>query len=104
MDQNYKYKKLSDILDIEKMAIAEHPDVLAAEINIKRARSDIESKKRAFGPSLALSGSLTKTDTNNKHTDGHRVCITAKLKFFDMGRRLLYLKTKMNMGYLSNFL
>ncbi len=55
-----------DILDIEKMAIAEHPDVLAAEINIKRARSDIESKKRAFGPSLALSGSLTKTDTNNK--------------------------------------
>jgi len=55
-----------NIQEIEKMAMTEHPDVLAADIDVKKAKSDIRMKKRAFGPSLSLSGSIAKTTTNNK--------------------------------------
>ena len=55
-----------NIKEIEKMAITEHPNVLVASINVDAAKSDIQSKKHAFGPTLSLSGSISKSSTNNK--------------------------------------
>lgn len=55
-----------NIEEIEEMAITEHPNVLVASINVEAAKSDIQSKKNAFGPTLSLSGSISKSNTNNK--------------------------------------
>ena len=55
-----------NIEEIEKMAITEHPNVLVASINVDAAKSDIQSKEHAFGPTLSLSGSISKSSTNNK--------------------------------------
>jgi outer membrane protein len=63
---NFENDFPQDIQEIERMAASEHPDVLVASIGVKAAKSDIRSKERAFGPSLALSGSIAKSNTNNK--------------------------------------
>ena len=51
--------------EIEKIALMDHPSVIIASLDADLAKSQIESKKRAFAPSLALSGSVAKSNSNN---------------------------------------
>ena len=51
--------------EIEKIALTDHPSVIIASLDVELAESQIKSKKRAFAPSLALSGSVAKSNSNN---------------------------------------
>ena len=54
--------------EIEKIALTDHPSVIIALLEVELAESQIKSKKRAFAPSLALSGSVAKSNSNNSAT------------------------------------
>ena len=51
--------------EIEKIALTDHPSIKIASLGVELAKSQIKSKKRAFAPSLALSGSVAKSNSND---------------------------------------
>lgn len=54
------------LLEAERVALNSHPDILSANASVDAAKSEIKMKRDAFKPTLSLSGSITKSHSNNK--------------------------------------
>ena len=71
LDPNNLSQPVFDIMipyrlqDAMEMALVSHPNVVSAFKSVDAAKSDIRTKKTAFAPTLSLSGSVSKSHTNN---------------------------------------
>jgi len=94
----FNFKLPTDIEEAGKLAIQDHPTVLAAKWAIDGAKADIDSKQGARAPNLALSGSIANSNVNNRIADNSEtltstVAMTLTIPIFQAGAEFSNVRT-----------